>query len=240
MYMKKAIRNVRVQLPSFQRCFYALCASPSESATYKHCGRCRIARYCSPECQKAVLSLINLIFVIFIVNSRQDWPKIHKFTCGSPESITVGSSVAIKPLEAYLSLLSPSHYPCNPPCNEIHGVATSLQSPSSSTSSPTPQTIVEVEVFDSNLIPTKVVLPATVVDVVLSGWELNIERDLAEQKIKDMEEAKKRAEQRKAMLEEEDRIYQEKKRVKEERVKVLLEKKKKEVCLLFAIPYLFQ
>lgn len=72
-------------------------------------------------------------------------------------------------------------------------------------------------------------------DVVVSGWELDLERELASQKQKELEEARKRAEDRRIMLEEEDRIYQAKKRAKEERVKAMMEKKKKEVLWIFIL-----
>eukprot|EP00026_Physarum_polycephalum_P011506 Phypoly_transcript_11736.p1 GENE.Phypoly_transcript_11736~~Phypoly_transcript_11736.p1 ORF type:complete len:370 (+),score=81.55 Phypoly_transcript_11736:119-1111(+) len=207
----RAIRNVRVQLPSYHRCFYSLCATP-ENSTYKHCGRCKIARYCSVECQKA------------------DWPLGHKAACGKPESLAIGSSVAIRPLETYLSLLPPSLYPsetCRAPCNELHGVVIAIHPPPSDP--PTPPTEVEVEIFDSHIIPSDVRIRVAAGDAVVSGWELEGERGMAEEKRRGIAEARKREADRKAMLEEEERVYQEKQRKKAQRVKALVEKKKQEL-----------
>jgi len=202
----QAIQNIRIKLPSYQRCFYTECTggASQQVVVYKHCANCRIARYCSPGCQKS------------------DWRTTHKASCGKADSLFAGCSVAIRPLESYLSLLSPSLYPqsvCKPPCNEIHGVILSI--PESGTN-PTTAT---VEIFDADLIPTPLQLEVAVKDLVASGWRLEVERKIADEKLKMKEEQKKHEEEKQAQLAEEERAIQQKRKEKEERLRVLKEKR---------------
>lgn len=219
--LTKAIINVRVQLPSYQRCFYELCATDANngsSSVFKHCSRCRIARYCSADCQK------------------NDWHRIHKAACGKSDLLAVGSSVAIRPQSVPLLSLSSlsTLYPppvCQPPANEIHGVVVSVSSspslpPStSSTPSPIPDSL-RVELFDCELIPSGEIIEVPAGDVVVSGWGLEQERALAGEKKKQKEEARKRQEKREKVLEAEERERQERLREKKERE---MERQKREL-----------
>ncbi len=102
-----------------------------------------------------------------------------------------------------------------PPCNEIHGVVVASNG-----------NVVTVEMFDSELIPTGITIDVAAEDLVASGWNLEQERGLAEEKKRRKENEQKVAEERRQMIEREEREYQEKKK---EKIRVIQEKKKKEV-----------
>jgi len=218
--LSQVLQNIRLLSPSYQRCFYTECGAGGANASYKLCANCRIARYCSPDCQKS------------------DWRKIHKGSCNKTELLSIGSSVAIRPLDSYLSLLSPSFYPsneCKSPCNEIHGVILSLPREK------TPPNMVTIEVFDADLVPTGVKLEVEDKDLVASGWRLEEERKIAPEKLKRRKEqqkhetkkekereAERRAEERKRVEKEEEeaeRKASEKKRVEKEEEKARLKER---------------
>ena len=52
-YSFSALEKMKIYVPTYERCFYAQCHQ-NGVGSFKHCGKCRIARYCSVDCQRAV------------------------------------------------------------------------------------------------------------------------------------------------------------------------------------------
>jgi hypothetical protein len=208
-----ALEKMKIYIPTNERCFFANCLQ--SSGTFKHCGKCRIARYCSPECQRAVHPNVVIINV-------QDWAEVHKNACCKTESfIKVGSSVAIRPTEALLSSYQTMYAKCKSPYNELHGVVISL-------------TPIKIELFDSNLIATGEFLKEiSNDDIIVTQWNLEAERSFETQKkqrLAELVEAEKKK-IRKEIEKKEDE--EEKKRKRAEKMallrSLLLEKKKEAV-----------
>jgi len=193
---------MKIYIPSYQRCFFADCTTYlTNAAEFKHCGQCRIARYCSPECQKL------------------DWRSIHKESCGKTDSVAkIGSSVAIRPHDLTTSYSSTS-YPsnrCKAPANELHGLLTSV--------SP-----FEIELFDCDLIPTgSTIKNVASKDIVVTQWNLQEEKNSINEKKERMDEIKK-SERRNVENElEKKKDELERKKKREERARKLLNERTKQ------------
>jgi hypothetical protein len=63
-------------------------AAPPEEKKLRHCGRCRLAYYCSPECSKVA------------------WKTGHKQACRAPSQFEIGDMVQIQGLVSRPTLLS--------------------------------------------------------------------------------------------------------------------------------------
>jgi hypothetical protein len=66
----------------------------SSVSSLKNCGRCRIARYCSAECQSAAIEFSRRLFLfLHLLHTGNAWPS-HKKTC---QAFSASNTVTLKP-----------------------------------------------------------------------------------------------------------------------------------------------